>query len=50
MNIFVILSDLGEREWHADNYEHAIEQHELAFPEEEIITVEDTGIPSPYND
>lgn len=36
---FVVLSELGERIWHAEDIVHAAEQHVDAFPDEEIITI-----------
>jgi hypothetical protein len=38
MNTYIITSDLGDRQWAADNAEHAEEQHALAFPDEPIIS------------
>lgn len=39
MQIYVIQSDTGLRIWQAEDVDHAIEQHEDAFPEEEFIGI-----------
>jgi len=39
MQIYVIQSDTGLRVWQAEDVDHAIEQHEDAFPEEEFIGI-----------
>lgn len=36
---YVVRSDTGERVWHADNTDHAREQHRDTFPEETILEV-----------
>ena len=39
---FVVVTHFGERVWHADDYAHAREQHNLAFAgevDEEILDV-----------
>jgi hypothetical protein len=39
MQIYVIQSDTGLRVWQADDVEHAIEQHNDAFPDEQFIGI-----------
>ncbi len=39
MSIYVIQSEHGYRVWQADSTEHAIEQHEDAFPDEVVLGV-----------
>lgn len=37
---FIVVTEMGERTWQAESYDHAREQHEDAFPEERILIVE----------
>lgn len=40
--VYVVVTDFGEREWHADDYAHAREQHTDAFGmevDEQILDV-----------
>lgn len=37
MRIYVVTSELGERRWHAEDADHAREQHDDAFPDEPIL-------------
>lgn len=37
-----------ERQWHADDVEHAIEQHKDAFPEEEFVHAQRVPTANPY--
>ena len=39
MRHYSVLSSLGTRTWHADDVDHAREQHDLAFPDEPIHDV-----------
>jgi hypothetical protein len=39
VNQYAVLSDLGIREWWADDAEHAAEQHRDAFPDEPILAI-----------
>jgi len=39
MQIYVIQTDTGLRVWQADDVEHAIEQHDDAFPEEQFLGI-----------
>lgn len=39
MKTYIVHTDAGTREWQADDAAHACEQHEDAFPDEEIIAV-----------
>ena len=43
MNIYIIESSLGFRSWHGDDRDHAIEQHNDAFPDEKIINIRENG-------
>lgn len=40
--VFVVVTEFGEREWHADDYAHAREQHNDVFAgmvDEQILDV-----------
>lgn len=36
---YEVVTEMGNRIWQAESYEHAREQHEDMFPEEPILTV-----------
>lgn len=40
---YIVTSQLGSRNWHADDAEHAAEQHRDAFPDEPVISVRPVG-------
>lgn len=39
MKTYAVRSDAGTRVWHADDYDHAEEQHLDSFPDEKVREV-----------
>lgn len=39
MKEYAVTTPLGTRIWHADDADHAVEQHDDAFPDEPVLAV-----------